>query len=242
MSQHIGIVACSAEGAALCYRTICVEGAQLLGAHDHPEVSMHTHSLADYMRCIDRDDWAGVAQLMLASARKAGARRRRLPDLPRQHHPPGAAATSSRARRCPGCTSPRWWRRRRRSAASGASAHRHALARRQRGLSGEARRARPRLRAARSGRARRDQPHHHGRAGVRRVQAGGGRLPAEVIARLKAEGLRRRRARLHRDPADHERRQLAAADARFDAPAGARRAAARRRRPPLTRWPIASRA
>ena len=30
MPQHIGIVACSAEGAALCYRTICVEGAPLL--------------------------------------------------------------------------------------------------------------------------------------------------------------------------------------------------------------------
>lgn len=31
MPQHIGIVGCSAEGAALCYRTICAEGAQLLG-------------------------------------------------------------------------------------------------------------------------------------------------------------------------------------------------------------------
>ena len=47
MPQHIGIVACSAEGAALCYRTICVEGAQFLGAHNHPEVSMHTHALAE---------------------------------------------------------------------------------------------------------------------------------------------------------------------------------------------------
>ena len=46
MSQHIGIVACSAEGAAICYRTICVEGAELLGRHGHPEVSMHTYSLA----------------------------------------------------------------------------------------------------------------------------------------------------------------------------------------------------
>ena len=54
MPNHIGIVACSAEGAALCYRTICGEGAQLLGAHDHPEVSMHTHSLAEYMKCIYR--------------------------------------------------------------------------------------------------------------------------------------------------------------------------------------------
>jgi len=70
MTQHIGIVACSAEGAALCYRTICVEGAQLMGAHDHPEVSMHTHSLAEYMKCIDRDDWQGVGELMLSSANK----------------------------------------------------------------------------------------------------------------------------------------------------------------------------
>lgn len=70
MTQHIGIVACSAEGAALCYRTICIEGAQLMGAHDHPEVSMHTHSLAEYMKCIYRDDWAGVGELMLSSANK----------------------------------------------------------------------------------------------------------------------------------------------------------------------------
>ena len=28
--QNIGILACSAEAAALCYRTICTEGAQRL--------------------------------------------------------------------------------------------------------------------------------------------------------------------------------------------------------------------
>jgi len=69
-SQHIGIVACSAEGAALCYRTICLEGAALLGTHAHPEVSLHTHCLAEYMRCIYANDWAGVAELMLSSANK----------------------------------------------------------------------------------------------------------------------------------------------------------------------------
>ena len=53
MVQHIGIVACSAEGAALCYRTICVEGARYLGAHAHPEVSMHTPSLAHYVACLE---------------------------------------------------------------------------------------------------------------------------------------------------------------------------------------------
>lgn len=70
MTQHIGIVACSAEGASLCYRTICTEGAQLLGPHAHPEVSMHTPSLAHYMERIYRDDWPGVGELMLASAEK----------------------------------------------------------------------------------------------------------------------------------------------------------------------------
>ncbi|HEV7914619.1 MAG TPA: amino acid racemase [Albitalea sp.] len=70
MPQHIGIVACSAEGASLCYRTICAEGAQRLGPHAHPEVSMHTHSLADYVRCLEAGDRHGVGELMLASARK----------------------------------------------------------------------------------------------------------------------------------------------------------------------------
>lgn len=73
MTQHIGIVACSAEGAALCYRTVCVEGAQLLGPHNHPEVSMHTHPLAEYMECIHRNDWDGVGELMLSSAKKLAA-------------------------------------------------------------------------------------------------------------------------------------------------------------------------
>jgi aspartate racemase len=70
MPQHIGIVACSAEGAALCYRTICTEGARLLGPHGHPEITMHTPSLAQYVACLERDDWAGVGELMLASAAK----------------------------------------------------------------------------------------------------------------------------------------------------------------------------
>ena len=71
MPQHIGIVGCSAEGAALCYRTICTEAPSLLGrAHAHPEVSMHTPSLADYTACLDVGDMEGVAALMLASAEK----------------------------------------------------------------------------------------------------------------------------------------------------------------------------
>jgi aspartate racemase len=69
-AKHIGIVACSAEGAALCYRTICVEGAAIMGAHDHPEVSMHTFSLGEYMKPIYRADWRAAGEMMLASAQK----------------------------------------------------------------------------------------------------------------------------------------------------------------------------
>ncbi|HRI18310.1 MAG TPA: amino acid racemase [Burkholderiaceae bacterium] len=71
--QHIGIVACSAEGAALCYRTICAEGARRLGAHAHPEVSLHSPPLADYVAALGRDDRDAVATLMLRSAAKLAA-------------------------------------------------------------------------------------------------------------------------------------------------------------------------
>jgi aspartate racemase len=71
--RHIGIVGCSAEGAALCYRTICAEGAALLGPHAHPEVSLHTPSLARYVAYLERGDLQGAADLMLASAHKLAA-------------------------------------------------------------------------------------------------------------------------------------------------------------------------
>jgi len=70
MALHVGIVACSAEGAALCYRTICAEGSGLFGPHGHPEVSMHSHALSQYVECLDRGDLEGVAALMLSSATK----------------------------------------------------------------------------------------------------------------------------------------------------------------------------
>jgi aspartate racemase len=70
MAKHIGIVACSAEGAALCYRTICSEAPGIMGEHRHPEITMHTHPLADYMVHIRSGDWKNVAGLMLSSAGK----------------------------------------------------------------------------------------------------------------------------------------------------------------------------
>jgi aspartate racemase len=77
MPKHIGIVGCSAEGAALCYRTICLEAETLMGRHAHPEVTMHTISLAEYMKYLQPDhDWKAIGNLMLRSAealQRAGA-------------------------------------------------------------------------------------------------------------------------------------------------------------------------
>ncbi|HDQ07405.1 MAG TPA: amino acid racemase [Methanoculleus sp.] len=70
MPKHVGIVACSAEGAALCYRTLCGEAPALMGEHMHPEVSMHTYPLGEYMPYIRSGDWDGVAALMLGTAEK----------------------------------------------------------------------------------------------------------------------------------------------------------------------------
>ena len=68
--KHIGIVAVSSEGAALCYRTVCLEAAAVLGPHAHPEVTMHTHSLAEYMQHVHAGKWDDAASLALDSAEK----------------------------------------------------------------------------------------------------------------------------------------------------------------------------
>lgn len=68
--KHIGIIGCSAEGASLCYRTIASEGIMRSGGLSHPEITMHTASLSDYMDLLNLDepDWPGSAEIMLKSA------------------------------------------------------------------------------------------------------------------------------------------------------------------------------
>ncbi len=70
MTQHIGIVAGSAEGAALCYRTICLEAPAIMGEHNHPEITMNSVPMAEHMRHIRANDWEAVAEALAASARK----------------------------------------------------------------------------------------------------------------------------------------------------------------------------
>ena len=67
--KHIGIVACSAEGAALCYRTICREALAVVGKNDHPRITLDSIPLARWMPAFDGGDSAGVTRMMLESAR-----------------------------------------------------------------------------------------------------------------------------------------------------------------------------
>ena len=73
-AKHIGIVGVSAEGAALCYRTICAEGAPILGRHSHPEITMHTYALSSYMQSLEAGGgWEEATALLLSSAEKLRA-------------------------------------------------------------------------------------------------------------------------------------------------------------------------
>ena len=71
--KHIGIVACSAEGAALCYQSICREALTLVGKNAHPRITLDSIALADWLPAFDAGDYAGVAGFMLESARLLAA-------------------------------------------------------------------------------------------------------------------------------------------------------------------------
>jgi len=68
--KHLGIIAVSYEGAALCYREFCAESTRRIGDHHHPEVSMHTNDLGTLMELTAADRWDEVAEWMCVSADK----------------------------------------------------------------------------------------------------------------------------------------------------------------------------
>ena len=228
MPQHIGIVACSAEGAALCYRTICVEGAGVLGPHAHPEVSMHTPSLADTMA--------------VHLSRRLARRRRHNAGLGKKLAGIGADFLI-----CPDNTlhqalpfvlprSPLPWLH----IAETVAAEAVARGFRRLGLMGtrwlvesdvypvqlEARA----LGYVRPTAVERDEINRiimdELVCGIFRPEAVA--YHQRVIARMKERGLRRGRPRLHGDTSDHQRRQFVAPHSRFHAPVGSRGAACAR--------------
>ena len=58
--KHLGILAHSSEGAALCFLTFCKEGFRNLGAHDHPDVTLDCIAMAKSMAAWVSGDHASV--------------------------------------------------------------------------------------------------------------------------------------------------------------------------------------
>src|SRR5476651_962919 len=82
-SKHIGIVACSVEGAALCFREIARYSLDLMGEHMHPQVTLSCIAMGEWMPAFNRGDYEGVAEFMLRETEivaKAGAQLAICPD------------------------------------------------------------------------------------------------------------------------------------------------------------------
>jgi len=69
LSKHIGIVAVSPEGSALCYREIFRHAARLVGGKGHPIVTLHNQPLSEYVDAVMGDDWERVGEMLARSAR-----------------------------------------------------------------------------------------------------------------------------------------------------------------------------
>jgi aspartate racemase len=82
-SRHIGIVACSVEGAALCLREIAAYSLNLMGEHLHPQVTLSCIAMGEWLPAFNRGDYEGVADFMLRETEivaRAGAQLAICPD------------------------------------------------------------------------------------------------------------------------------------------------------------------
>jgi aspartate racemase len=71
--KHIGILAHSAEGATLCYRTCWLEGVRRLGPHNHPQITMSGVAMHDALEAWERSDLAFLRALFAADAARLAA-------------------------------------------------------------------------------------------------------------------------------------------------------------------------
>jgi aspartate racemase len=71
--MHIGILAHSFEGAALCFRTACLEGVKRLGAHMHPEITMTCSPMGLVLDAWERGDNEELRAFFMEDARKLAA-------------------------------------------------------------------------------------------------------------------------------------------------------------------------
>ena len=68
--RHLGILAHSVEGAALCFRTFCQHGFAEIGAHDHPDVTMDCIALARSMPAWNAGDLGTIRETLAISAQR----------------------------------------------------------------------------------------------------------------------------------------------------------------------------
>jgi aspartate racemase len=73
MALHIGILAHSGEGAALCYRTAVHEGIRRMGPHNHPEITLTGVAMHEALAAWDRLDLAALRAIFAADAAKLAA-------------------------------------------------------------------------------------------------------------------------------------------------------------------------
>ena len=71
--KHIGILAHSAEGATLCYRTMWMEGVRRLGAHQHPEITLTGVAMADALDDWERGDLPALRAFFMRDVQKLAA-------------------------------------------------------------------------------------------------------------------------------------------------------------------------
>ncbi len=71
--KHIGILAHSFEGAALCYRTMCLEGVRRLGPHKHPEITLTGVAMAELLDAWEANDLPALRAAFMRDAEKLAA-------------------------------------------------------------------------------------------------------------------------------------------------------------------------
>lgn len=73
MTLHLGILAHSAEGATLCYRTAWMEGVRRMGAHLHPRITLTGGAMAPTLPLWEAGDLGALRAIFAADASKLAA-------------------------------------------------------------------------------------------------------------------------------------------------------------------------
>ena len=73
MTLHIGILAHSAEGATLCYRTAWMEGVRRMGAHDHPRITLTGGPMAPTLELWEKGELTALRAMFVDDAKRLAA-------------------------------------------------------------------------------------------------------------------------------------------------------------------------